>query len=286
MSDLRGQEAATLAGPAEAPPHYFDARGQLAASFLSGEGLEIGPLHQPLALPPQAKARYVDRMLVEDLRREYAELAEWDLTQVDVVDDGEKLLTIAAESQDFIVANHFLEHCENPIRTIETHLGKLKPGGVLFYAVPDKRFTFDFRRPVTPLEHMAADYDEGPERSRAEHYEQWARLVVVEDGETEAESVARARQLEAAAYSIHMHVWTQAEFLQLILGCRERFGEDFDIEASARNGIEFMVVLRKRGPYPPPATQLNTARRLTPARIWSGLKRRAGVARRRLRSAA
>ena len=280
MSDLRSKATATPVEPAAAPPIYFDARSQLAAAFLSGEGLEIGPLHQPLALPPQARARYVDRMQVEDLRREYAELAEWDLTPVDVVDDGEQLLTIAAGSQDFIVANHFLEHCENPIRTIETHLGKLKPGGVLFYAVPDKRFTFDFRRPVTPLEHMVADYEEGPARSRAEHYEQWARLVIVEEGETEAQSVARARELEAAAYSIHMHVWTQAEFLELILGCRQRFGEEFDLEASARNGIEFMVVLRKRGPYPPPAAQPREP--LTAARVWAKLKREADAARQRL----
>jgi len=253
MSEPRGQEEATLDAAAEAPPVYLDARRELAAHFLAGEGLEIGPLHQPLTLPPNAKARYVDRMVVDDLRREYPELATWNLTQVDVVDDGEKLLTIADESQDFIVANHFLEHCENPIRTIETHLAKLKPGGVLFYAVPDKRYTFDFRRPVTPLEHMIADYEEGPESSRAEHYEQWTRLVIIDGEETEEQTIARARELEAAAYSIHMHVWTQAEFLQLILACRERLGETFDIEASARQAIEYMVVLRKRGAYPTPS---------------------------------
>jgi len=142
-------------------PKYLDARSALANSYLLGEGLEIGPLHQPLALPAHAKARYVDRMSVADLRREYPELVDWDLIEVDVVDDGETLATIAAESQDFIVANHFLEHTENPIGTILTHLDKLKPGGVLFYAVPDLRFTFDFRRPATPLEHMVADYEQG-----------------------------------------------------------------------------------------------------------------------------
>ena len=63
--------------------------------------------------------RYVDRMWTDELRREYPELANWDLTQVDVVDDGEKLATIADESQDFIVANHFLEHTEDPVGTIE-----------------------------------------------------------------------------------------------------------------------------------------------------------------------
>lgn len=252
MSVFRGNEATAQAGPAEAPPVYLDARAEFAARFLLGEGLEIGPLHLPLAIPQHAKARYVDRMPVEKLREEYPELAEWDLTPVDLIDDGERLATIDEGSQDFIVANHFLEHCENPIGTIETHLGKLKPGGVLFYAVPDKRYTFDFRRPVVELEHMVADYVQGPEGSRREHYEEWSRLVLVEEVEPEEETLARARQLEGAKYSIHMHAWTQAEFLALILDCRSRFGGAFDIEAAARQGIEFIVVLRKQGPLPQP----------------------------------
>ncbi len=242
------------------PPMYFDARAQFAAHYLSGEGLEIGPLHQPLAVPAHVRKRNVDRMSAPDLRREYPELAGWDLTDVDVIDDGETLATIAAESQDFIVANHFLEHTENPIGTIETHLSKLKPGGILFYAVPDKRYTFDFRRPVTPLEHMVADYEDGPGGSRGEHYEEWCRLVINEESSGTAEEAAseewvaqRARELESAKYSIHMHVWTQAEFLRLILDLRQRFDQAFDLQAAAAVAIEFIVVLRKAGPLPPPA---------------------------------
>jgi SAM-dependent methyltransferase len=247
-------------------PVYLDVRAVFADRFLFGQGLEIGPLHQPLAVPAHAQVRYVDRMSSPDLRREYPELIDWDLTDVDIVDDGEKLASIPAESQDFIIANHFLEHTENPVGTIETHLGKLKPGGVLFYTVPDKRFTFDFRRPVTPIEHMIADYEEGPERSRAEHYREWCRLVINEESPSvgTAEQAAseewveeRAQQLEDQAYSIHMHVWTEHEFLALILTLRERFGGIFDLEAAARVGIEFVVILRKQGPLPappPPAT--------------------------------
>ncbi len=297
MSELASQEK-PQATPTEAPPVYFDARRELAAHFLSGEGLEIGPLHQPLQLPPQAVARYVDRMQIDDLRREYPELEEWDLTPVDVVDDGEKLATIAEASQDFIVANHFLEHCEDPIGTIETHLGKLKPGGVLFYAVPDKRYTFDHLRQPTPIEHMIADHEQGPERSRSEHYREWARFVT--DQASPAVGTAaqarsdewvedKARELEEAAYSIHMHVWTQAEFLRLILHCRERFDEGFDIEGSARQMIEFMVVLRKRGAFPElPAP--DPPERLDPEEIaarnrWSARARRAvSAARRELRA--
>jgi SAM-dependent methyltransferase len=232
-----------------------------AARFLFGEGLEIGPLHLPLAVPSHARVRYVDRMTVEELRREYPELADWELTRVDIVDDGERLNTIPGKSQDFIIANHFLEHCEDPIGTIGVHLSRLKPGGILFYAVPDKRYTFDFRRSVTSLDHMVADHEEGPEGSRGGHYEEWARLVTDEEstrlkaGEKKSEewAIARARELEAARYSIHMHVWTQAEFLQLILHCRQRFDDAFDIEATARQSLEFLVVLRKRGPLPDPS---------------------------------
>lgn len=238
-------------------PVYLDARAAFADSYLFGTGIEIGALHQPLAVPPHAHVRYVDRMTTPELRREYPELAEWDLTDVDIVADGEKLEAVAAESQDFIIANHFLEHTEDPVGTIENHLGKLRPGGVLFYAVPDKRFTFDFRRKPTPIEHMIADHEEGPERSREQHYREWARFVWERepglDPATEEEQIeAGARQLEAQAYSIHMHVWTQAEFLRLILAIRDRADGGFDLEAAARVGIEFIVVLRKAGPLPAP----------------------------------
>lgn len=280
-SPLRSRERAAPAAPADPPPTYLDARRELAAAYLVGEGLEIGPLHLPLALPTHARARYVDRMPVEQLREEYPELGGWKLTPVDVIDDGEALATVPPESQDFIVANHFLEHTEDPIGTIATHLGKLRPGGVLFYAVPDKRYTFDFRRDPTPIEHMLADHDQGPERSRREHYDEWARLVVAKDGESDEERETRARRLEGAGYSIHMHVWTQAEFLALILAARERLEEGFEIEAAARQGIELVVVLRKRGPLPVPASRKRGLGRLR--RAASGLRRRVAATLRQVR---
>jgi len=276
MSTTQSGPDQDKARPRDPAPVFLDARRQFAERFLAGEGLEIGALHLPLETPRGAHVRYVDRMSVENLRAEYAELGEWDLTPVDVIDNGELLSTIPEGSQDFIVANHFLEHCEDPIRTIETHLSKLRPGGVLFYAVPDKRYTFDSRRPPTPLDHIVADHEHGPERSRAEHYDEWARLVV--DGEAPAgtEGAAleewaarRARALEEDAYSIHMHVWTQAEFLELILHCRDRLDGAFDIEAAARQAIEFIVVLRKAGPprarpgsAPKPGGRRRLARRI------------------------
>ena len=241
------EATAVLDAPEVAPVVVGDARVELADLFLRGDGLEVGALHLAMVLPVGARARYVDRMSVVDLRAHYPELAGVDLAPVEVIDDGERLETIEPESVDFIVANHFLEHCEDPIRTIETHLGKLRPGGVLFYAVPDKRYTFDFRRPRTPLEHVIADHEHGAQRSRGEHYLEWARLVHEGTGPPEEpQAVAHARQLEAEAYSIHFHVWTQADLVRLMLHCHERLGS-FEIEAVRRRGIENIVVLRKHG---------------------------------------
>src|SRR5438309_632310 len=50
-------------------------RDAIAAIFLRGDGIEIGALHQPLPVPASARVKYVDRMTVADLRRQYEELA-------------------------------------------------------------------------------------------------------------------------------------------------------------------------------------------------------------------
>ena len=233
-------------------------RADFAARYLRGSGIEIGALHLAMAMPVGVQVRYVDRMAVTDLREHYPELRDWDLAHVDVVDDGERLETIAPESVDFIVANHFLEHCEDPIGTIATHLGKLRPGGVLFYAVPDKRYTFDFRRERTPLQHHLDDHEHGAERSRTEHYEQWAGSVYTGEAPTAEQAATQARRLEAEGYSIHFHVWTHADLTALLLHIQERLGT-FELQATRRNGIENIVVLSKRGTVAPAERPVATA---------------------------
>jgi SAM-dependent methyltransferase len=212
-------------------------RSELAVELLRGSGIEIGALHLPMAVPAGVRVRYVDRMTVPELRAHYPELSGQDLARVDVLDDGELLSTFEPEPVDFIIANHFLEHCADPVGTIATHLTKVRHGGVLFYAVPDKRYTFDFRRPRTPLSHVVADHEDGGKASRAEHYVEYTRLVYPEGGEPPEEGVARAvaDQWEASGYSIHFHVLLQADLLELMLYCQKQL-DSFDIEAVRRMG--------------------------------------------------
>ncbi|MGO9490145.1 MAG: methyltransferase domain-containing protein [Solirubrobacteraceae bacterium] len=217
-------------------------RRRLANRYLRGSGLEIGALHNPLTTPAGATVRYVDRMDTAALRRQYPDLAERRLVQVDVIDDGETLRTQADESADFIIANHFIEHTEDPLGTLANHLRVLRPGGFLYLAVPDRRRTFDAERQATPLAHLIRDHDEGPAWSRPVHQEEWARLVdKVEPEEIED----RVEALERTDYSIHFHVWAPAEFGEVLTYARDSQRLPFRIEALQPNHHEFIVVLQR-----------------------------------------
>lgn len=220
---------------------YERVRTHLARTYLIGQGLEIGALHNPLPVPPRARVRYVDRLANNDLRRQYPDLATLPLVPINVLDDGERLTTIPDESQDFVIANHFLEHCEDPIATVTNFFRVMRPGGVLYMAVPDMRYTFDKNRPITPLEHLIDDHRNGPELSRRGHFIEFARLVHGCDTEDGVQDLAD--HYIRHNYSIHFHVWTQREMLELLLWLRNRIG--FDVEAAVKNGFEFIFILRK-----------------------------------------
>lgn len=228
-------------------------RRLVAAAFLAGKGLEIGALHNPLPLPETAQARYVDRLDKPGLYEHYPELRQFDLVPVDVIDDGERLTTIDDESEDFVIANHFLEHCEDPLTTLENLLRVVRPGGSIFMAVPDKRRTFDRDRTITPLEHLLDDRHRGADRSRGHHYREWVTLVEPHFGRYGAGTpepviAARIAELMAQQYSIHFHCWTSREVLELLACARDTLGMPFDVEffGEYETAGENIFVLRKR----------------------------------------
>jgi predicted SAM-dependent methyltransferase len=218
------------------------ARVRIANRYLSGDGIEIGALHNPLPLPRSARVRYVDRLPVAELRAHYPELEQEPLVHVDILDDGERLATVPDSSLDFVVANHFLEHTEDPLGTLVNLFRVLRPEGVLYLALPDKRHTFDINRPVTSFEHLLRDFDEGPHVSRQDHFEEWARMV---DRVPEDEVPRRVEQLLEQDYSIHYHVWTQRDALELLTVVRQRLTLDFDIELMEQIEHEVVFVMRK-----------------------------------------
>ncbi|MCA1992242.1 MAG: class I SAM-dependent methyltransferase [Coleofasciculus sp. S288] len=221
---------------------FHGLRRTIAFRYLVGTGLEIGALHQPLEVSTQATVRYVDRMHVDELRRHYPELAAYNLVEPDVLDDGETLSSISDDSVDFVIANHMIEHCQNPIGAIENFVRVLKPDGILYMAVPDKRYIFDRDRPVTPLEHLIRDYQEGPEWSMYSHFEEFVRLV---NKVPEHEVSKQAQHLININYSIHFHVWQGLDFLELVSYCQKELDFPLEIELFQKNGFEFIIILKK-----------------------------------------
>jgi SAM-dependent methyltransferase len=220
-------------------PDVRTVREDLALRHLRGSGLEIGALDFPLRVPAGARVRYVDRKPNEGLREDFPELAGHDFVPVDVVDDATTLATIADETQDFVIASHVIEHLQDPIGALRAWVRVLRPGGVLWLAVPDRRQTFDHKRPPTPLDHVIRDHEEGPEASRRGHYEEWARLVNDLDEEHVAEYVDG---LVAEGASIHFHVWELDGLVELLLHAVP----GADLVHVQSNGHENLAVLVRR----------------------------------------
>ena len=221
---------------------WLTVREDLARRYLRGEGIEIGAFCWPLRVPPGARVRYVDSATKAELlataagQLTDAGMFPESIPETDVVDSAETLATFADASLDFVIANHVIEHVEDPIGALETMLRVLRPGGVLFVALPDARHSFDKHRVRTSVEHVLRDHREGPEWSRRGHYEEWATYV---EGYGDVDT--RAAQYAAADVRNHFHCWELEGFLDLLSAA----GLPARLAHAQVNGEEFIVVLRR-----------------------------------------
>ena len=216
-------------------------RGALSRIYLRGKGIEIGSLNWPLEVSKDAHVTYVDALPTEALGEIFPEFKAT-LLPVEIVASIDTLEGIADESQEFFVANHVLEHSENPLGAMRNIHRVLRKGGVLFLSLPDKRYTFDVDRPVTRFDHLLRDDREGPAVSRRDHYQEFGQMVKGLEGEALDGWVL---EQERHGRDIHFHVWTQAEMLEMIVRLRLEEGVAFDVEAMSKTGIEAIFVLRK-----------------------------------------
>ncbi|HBB37196.1 MAG: Methyltransferase type 11 [Candidatus Moranbacteria bacterium GW2011_GWC1_45_18] len=221
-------------------------RKDLSNKYLHGNGIEIGALHRPLWVNEKAAVKYVDRLDNPGLKSHYPELDQYELTRVDIIDDGERLLTIQNDSLDFIIANHMLEHCENPIGTIRNHLAKLTNNGVLYYAVPDKRHTFDAGRELTDFKHLVNDDKKGiaDDNLRRKHFFEFANAVYKDKPLSEREEATK--KFLDMNYSIHFHVWDALTFKEFVTKSRIYLNNSFEILELQENGEEIITILRKQ----------------------------------------
>ncbi len=191
----------------------FRTRTQLK-KYLHGEGIEIGALHKPLDLTGLniTKISYVDRLSTDDLRVHYPELNDLPLVHVDIIDDGSTLARIPENSLEFIIANHVFEHLDNPIQALQNWYYRLRPEGILFLAVPDKRFTFDKDRSLTTLQHLWDDYHDSDDDRQKRNYAHFMETAEIIEKRTGKDAEDRVADLIARNYSIHFHTWDFLSF--------------------------------------------------------------------------
>jgi len=218
--------------------HHFS-----SSLYINGEGIKIGALHNPLWVKSNVKVKYVDIKETTILKKTYPELKGKKLTKVDIVDDGEKLNTIKNNSLDFIICNHMLEHCQNPLGTIRNHLKKIKKGGYLYYTVPNKNHTFNIKRKLTTFDHLKKDDLEESKHSQKEHLTDWIKFV--EKLKNKKKIIEILKYLVKINYNIHYHVWDEHTFLKFTTSLQSYLNQAIKIVHFIENDKELVAILKK-----------------------------------------
>ena len=221
-----------------------ETRRRVSFHYLEGMGIELGAMDKSLPTSGRVVVKYVDRLSSSELLNHYPDSDQLQLVKIDVIDNGETLSTFENDSLDFIVANHFLEHCENPIGTIRNHLKKIKQGGILFYTIPEKNFTFDKDRPLTTFEHLISEDIGMPAIPRKNHFYEWVTLVEkVRDVNAITDRVSLLIQMN---YSIHYHVWDIETIFQFLDKINDYLKNQFRVLYFEKNENEIISVIQKK----------------------------------------
>lgn len=280
-------------------------------------GVELGPLNRPLIRREDGEVLYADHRSTGDLRRKYADHDHVSgpdaapIVEVDLVLEHQSLAEALGPRApvDYIVASHVMEHIADPVGWLNDLAAVLREDGVVFLAVPDKRFTFDFRRPTSTAadlvaHHLAAARVPSP----AQVFAHVGLAATVDAGaiwagrghdprpmfpDQLANALRHARGVAEAGhyFDVHCTVYTPVSFLAVFRDLIELGLVPFEIariDPTAHRTVEFFVTLRKRADASPaeraaatPCLDPGPHHDLPPAR---GLGRRLALALRMLRT--
>ena len=119
---------------------------------------------------------------------------------------------IAANTYDFVLSSHTLEHAANPLRALRAWMRVLKDDGGLVLILPHYEGTFDHRRPVTTLQHLIDDEQRGTREDDLTHLDEiLARHDLSRDPAAGDLSAFTARSMRNAENRcLHHHVFDTA----------------------------------------------------------------------------
>ncbi len=135
----------------------------------SGFGLEVGPSYSPLVPKRDGyRVESIDHATQAELVAKYRThpVDTSRIEPVDHVSDGRPMAEVIGKTAayDYIVASHVIEHTTDFVGFLRDCGTLLKPNGRLVLAVPDRRYCFDFFRPVSSPGQIIAAHLQGRER--------------------------------------------------------------------------------------------------------------------------
>jgi SAM-dependent methyltransferase len=221
------------------------------STHLRGTGIEVGPGHAPFPVAAGVSVQFVDRLTSTVHHELFPELpVGMGFVEPDIVADldTDRLGAIESTSQDFVVASHVLEHLADPLGFLDDAHRVLRVGGVLLLVLPDRRCTFDRHRDPTPLACLIGDHEVVATAPDDDHMLDF--LLGCDQGPDFAlpdDLVERARLFAwHRERSIHVHCWTDDEFVDVIRYCADALGHRWELRArltTAETGMEFGFVL-------------------------------------------
>jgi len=151
------------------PPRVYRPH-PLALKYCKGKGVELGAaLHNPFGLEqcknvaPSDGVDYVHPRDLEDFRRWAAQQANYGSASAPVDKVGDfRHIPFDAESVDYVVSSHVIEHEPNPVAALLESARVLQENGIFFCIFPkrDAERQFDIFLPLTTVDELIAAYRE------------------------------------------------------------------------------------------------------------------------------
>lgn len=219
----------------------LDMRRELLPA-LRGSGVEVGPGGNPALESDDVRSvRYVEKMSADDWTKTYpnvtlddAVLARW----ADyAIASAEQLDGFEPGSLDFIFSSHVFEHLVNPLQVLQNWWRCLAPGGVIAAVVPDARYSFDLRQPITGTDALLSQHLAGGHERTTAMYAQWCRHTAPEV------DPVRLRERD---YAIHVNYFSPTSARAMLEVFRGMVADPGGVRiAQFRNGREFAFAMCK-----------------------------------------
>jgi predicted SAM-dependent methyltransferase len=167
--------------------------------------------------------------------------------QTDYVADASNLYFADSNDYDFVCSSHVLEHVTNPIKAITEWKRVIKNSGIIYCAVPDKRFTFDHNRKSTSLMHIKNDFYTNVTPWDQSHIHEalfeidrkMAGMTKKQQEKWINEYFEASKENGALIYQPHIHVYAKEDIIGLFKMCK------LDILFSTLRGDTVHILAKK-----------------------------------------